>query len=156
MNSASNSLLQKLRNNYPELTFRPGDCFLWSPRDKTVQYIEGGEDSATSQWSLLHEVSHYSLGHTTYQSDFELLKLELAAWEQAKQLSTEYHIAIDQDHIEDCLDTYRDWLHKRSLCPTCGVNGIQASKTAYSCPNCPATWHVSAERFCRAYRRKIT
>lgn len=153
--TANNSLLNQLKKDFPEVTFRAGDCFLWSPKERVVQYCETSDNLEQRQWSLLHEVSHYILGHQSYHSDFELLQLELAAWEQAKKLGKQYHILINQNHIEDCLDTYRDWLHKRSLCPTCGVTGVQSSEQSYNCPNCPAVWHVSMERFCRAYRRKI-
>jgi hypothetical protein len=60
-------------------------------------------------------------------------------------------VIIDEEHIQNCLDTYRDWLHKRSTCPRCDSHGLQTSEQ-YKCYNCRAVWRVGNERFCRAYR----
>jgi hypothetical protein len=92
------------------------------------------------------------LGHQTYRSDFELLLLEVAAWDKAKQLAASQGITMDEEHIQDCLDTYRDWLHERSTCPRCGTVSLQASPSEYNCHNCSASWQVSKSRFCRPYR----
>lgn len=105
-------------------------------------------------WSLLHETGHALLGHTSYVADIELLKLEVAAWDRAKQLAKELGTSIDENHIQDCLDTYRDWLDKRSICPNCGTKSIQTDKgSKYRCFNCHTTWRVSNNRFGRAYRQ---
>ncbi len=146
-------VLDKLGSDFPELIFSPAKEFYWSPQDKTVYYAVSTQLS--DSWTLLHEASHGLLNHQTYTSDFELLRLEIAAWEKAKQLAKKYRIAIDTDHIEDCLDTYRDWLHKRSLCPTCGVKSLQKDERTYGCLNCDTIWHVSNNRFCRPYRSRI-
>ncbi len=107
-------------------------------------------------WSLLHETGHALLGHHSYKADFELLKLELAAWERARQIGQEVDVDIDENHIQDCLDTYRDWLYKRSICPSCGTKCLQQDDfTHYSCFNCRAVWRVSASRFARSYRRQL-
>lgn len=146
------TLLSTLSRIYPQLTFREGSHFYWSPGEQVVYYAEiGGESDA---WTLLHETSHGLLQHTNYHSDFELLQLELAAWEKAKELGNTHGLRISCDHIEDCLDTYRDWLHKRSLCPTCGVKSLQRDKRSYGCMNCGTTWQVSKNRLCRTYRKK--
>jgi hypothetical protein len=53
------------------------------------------------------------------------------------------------------LDTYRDWLYKRSICPTCTAKCLQQGDFVhYRCFNCHTTWRVTASRFCRAYRRQ--
>lgn len=144
------TLLKLLSKSFPEISFTKGSCFYWSPSDKVVYYapIKQEKDS----WTLLHETSHGILGHTNYGSDFELLKLEREAWEKAKYLAKDYNIIIDENHIEDCLDTYRDWLHKRSLCPKCDVKSLQSSDNTYGCLNCGTTWRVSGSRLCRPYR----
>lgn len=145
------SLLKQLKADFPAVTFTAGKQFFWSPKDQTVFY-DTEKDSEPASWALLHELSHGLLGHKTYKTDFELLQLEVAAWDKAGELATTYGISIDTNHIQDCLDTYRDYLHARSECPSCTEHGLQKNSTTYSCLNCHTEWHVSSERFCRPYR----
>ncbi len=149
----SSRLLNKLRASNPDIKFVRGDAFYWSPKDKSVTYGFASDQSEIDNWSLLHEVSHGILGHHGYKSDFELVQLEMEAWQEALILAKNYEIKIDPDHIQDCLDTYRDWLHRRSTCPTCGTVSIQKDSKTYECFNCKTSWHVSTSRFCRPYRR---
>lgn len=146
------TLLKQVQADYSELAFKEASEFYWSPREKTVYYANKSDHQTRWAWTLLHEVSHGLLEHKTFTSDFELLQLELAAWVKAKTLATKYSIEIDEEHIEDCLDTYRDWLHKRSLCPKCAVKSLQKAPGLYSCLNCSTEWRVSSNRLCRAYR----
>lgn len=127
--------------------------FCWSPKTQEVLYNTAALTKRTSAWSLLHELGHAELGHTTYESDLELLQLEAAAWQKAKEIGKAYGYEIDANHIEDCLDTYRDWLHQRSACPKCNNRSLQQSSQQYNCYNCGTTWTVSLSRFCRPYRR---
>lgn len=135
------------------LTFRPGKSYYWSPKDRVVFYQQK-DPSVIGLWTLLHEACHGLLGHKSYQSDFELVLLEVEAWERAERLATDFGLKIDQEHVQDCLDSYRDWQYKRSLCPRCDLGGIQINPSSYNCMFCGDTWHVSAARFCRPYRRK--
>ncbi len=146
-------LLRALRKDFPGILFKSSDDFYWSPKENSVYYTDAKRKS--DLWSLLHETSHGILNHKTFGTDFELLQLELAAWEKAKRLAVMYHVVIDTNHIEDCLDTYRDWLHKRSLCPSCKVKCMQVNTATYRCINCNTAWRVSANRHCRPYRAKI-
>ena len=146
-------LLPKLQANYPQLNFVGGSQFSWSPETQTVIYKEFAAGNKAG-WSLLHETGHALLEHKSYQADFELVQLEIAAWEKAKELAGDLGINIDPDHIEDCLDTYRDWLYKRSICPQCTNKCLQQDDFVhYRCFNCHTVWRVSMNRFCRAYRR---
>ncbi len=147
-------LLDELTADYPAITFIQGDTFYWSPKTQSVTYSPGSTQPNIAKWSLLHEVSHGILGHKHYYSDFELMQLEVAAWQQARVLAKQYGIKIDPEHIQDCLDTYRDWLHLRATCPTCGTVSAQKDPSTYECFNCRTSWHVSNSRFCRPYRRK--
>jgi hypothetical protein len=147
------SLIAKLAKTYPAISFAASDKFYWSPKEQTV-YYDTAARGEQAQWALIHELSHGLLGHKNYKTDFELLRLEVAAWHMAESVAKDLAITIDQDHVQDCLDTYRDWLHARSKCPECGEHGIQNKSGDYTCINCRAVWHVSQERFCRAYRRK--
>lgn len=152
--SSFNHLLHYLEQQRPDIAFMQGRSFSWSPKNTTITYCKS--TTAESMWSLLHEFAHAELDHTTYATDFELLTLEVAAWETCKKTAQGLGITIDDDHIEDCLDSYRDWLHRRSTCPTCGSTGLQRTETEYHCHNCYTFWQVSAARFCRPYRRKLT
>lgn len=146
------SLISRLRADYPDLRFTAGQQFCWSPETGEIFY-KTAATGPTAVWSLLHETGHALLRHHNYQADFELLRLEVAAWDKARQLASNLSLAIDEEHIEDCLDTYRDWLHKRSICPTCAIKCLQQDDFVhYRCFNCHTTWQVSASRFCRAYR----
>ena len=148
-------LLPKFRQDFPDITFRIGSVFSWSPKDKVITYVERTTDDKAI-WSIIHEISHAQLHHTTYTYDIELLQLEVAAWQYAVPLAQSYGYTIDNDHIQDCLDTYREWLHKRSTCPTCTVHSLQKTSDSYSCFNCGATWKVTHTNFCRPYRRLMT
>ncbi len=129
--------------------------YYWSPVEKTI-YFQTPDPSEVGLWTLLHEACHGLLDHSTYESDFELVKLEVAAWDQALVVAKGLNIEIDHEHIQDCLDSYRDWQYKRSLCPNCSLGGVQIDQKTYSCLFCDNSWNVSTERFCRPYRRKQT
>ena len=144
--------LKQLSLAYPGLTFKPAAQFCWSPKTNEICYKTDGF-GPTAVWSLLHETGHALLQHTTYQADFQLIKLEVAAWEKAKLLGHNLGVIIDDDHIQDCLDTYRDWLYKRSICPSCRTKCLQQNDFShYRCFNCHTVWRVTPSRFCRAYR----
>jgi len=146
--------ITRLRAEFPSLTFTPGRQFYWSPEAGEIFY-KAEARGRHAVWSLLHETGHALLGHRTYKADFELLKLEVAAWEKARDLAVSLGLSINEDHIQDCLDTYRDWLYKRSICPTCTTKCLQQGDFVhYRCFNCHTTWRVTASRFCRAYRRR--
>ena len=152
-NSTSNLLVKKVTADYPQFKFKPGAQEHWSPKTKTIT-DEADSDSQHMGYGLLHELAHALLNHSNYHSDFELLKLESQAWQTAAKIGRGYGIEIDGDHIQNCLDTYRDWLHRRSKCPTCGVHVMQNDHETYKCFNCGASWHVSSGRFARSYRRR--
>ncbi len=145
-------LLASLKTAYPHLEFASGKQFSWSPETHEIIYKIGTDDQR-DRWSLLHETGHALLGHTAYQADYSLLRLEVAAWEKARELAAQFAVVLDEDHVQDCLDTYRDWLYKRSICPSCASKCLQQDDYAhYRCYNCHAVWRVTPSRFCRSYR----
>ena len=145
-------LIKQLKSRFSSLNYKEGATFYWAPKTNEVFYTTRS-DEPSSTWSLFHETSHALLGHTSYKTDFELLRLEIAAWEKATELANEFNITIDENHIQDCLDTYRDWLYARSICPYCKNKSLQQSDLKhYQCFNCHAVWKVTPSRFCRAYR----
>lgn len=146
-------ILKSLQANYPDITCSAGEEFCWSPLDNTVTYKISDDSDQVATWSLLHEFAHALLDHKTYTSDLELLLMEVAAWDKASAIGNYHKTQIDPDHIQDCLDTYRDWLYQRSTCPACANNGLQQSSREYLCFNCGLTWQVSSSRFSRPYRQ---
>lgn len=147
-----NSLIRRLVKDYPEYSFAKGAEFWWSATQKTIFY----DPHAThSREYILHELSHALLNHTGYLHDIELVKLERDAWNYADStLSVKYGITIDEDVVQDNLDTYRDWLHSRSTCPECETTGIEVRTHRYKCIACKHTWHVNEARLC-ALRRYL-
>jgi hypothetical protein len=145
-------LIKQIQADYPAFRFKPGPQEHWSPKTNTITYEQNSKDGP---FGLLHELAHALLGHDNYHSDFELLKLESLAWQTAAEIGLKYGVKIDDEHIQNCLDTYRDWLHRRSKCPTCGMHVLQADPRTYKCFNCGASWQVSAGRFARSYRKSI-
>lgn len=145
-------LVARLATDHSTISYTPGKQFCWSPETSEIFY-KSAASGEKADWSLLHETGHALLSHKTYSGDFELLKLEIRAWDKAREIASNYDITIDEDHIQDCLDTYRDWLYSRSICPTCSTKCLQQSNyTQYRCFNCHTVWGVSPSRFCRAYR----
>lgn len=146
--------VDKLRQDYASLVFVQGTTAHWSAQEKRITYLP--DDSADAQWTLLHELGHALLGHDSYESDMRLLHKEVEAWVKAKALAQKYNVKIDNEYIQQCLDTYREWLHRRSTCPSCKNHGVQQANTLYKCLNCKASWKVSQQRFCRPYRLRTT
>jgi hypothetical protein len=149
--TSSKALVKQVTSDYPQFKFRAGKREHWSPKTKTITYEVG--DLEHTNYGLLHELAHALLDHNNYHSDFELLKLESQAWHKAAQIGQKYGVNIDEEHIQNCLDTYRDWLHRRSKCPTCGMHVMQTDSRTYKCFNCGTGWSVSAGRFARSYRK---
>ena len=133
--NAQNSLLARLRADYPNLEFLAGERFLFHP-PATIYYEVNSDDYL----SLLHELGHALIDKTDYNQDVELLQIESAAWDKAKELCAKYHLTFDESYAESCLDSYRDLLHYNSLCPKCGLNGYEDEHQTYHCPLCGASW----------------
>jgi hypothetical protein len=141
-----------LASDYPDFKFRIGAQEHWSPRTNTITY-NPAQPLRNLRYGVLHELAHALLKHQNYSGDFELLKLESQAWAKAAEIGRKYGVRISSDHIQNCLDTYRDWLHRRSTCPACGAHALQKDARHYQCFNCRTVWRVSAGRFVRPYRR---
>ena len=117
--------LLQIEHDFPELQFKEGEVFSWNPNSQTVYYEK--LDSQEDLVQLLHEIAHAKLGH----------------------------LSMDDDNIQDSLDSYRDWLHKRSLCPQCGAVGLQATSSSYKCINCHSEWRVNQAKSCQLKRYQI-
>ena len=148
--------IAKIKQDFPDITFEKSDIFSWSPKTKTVFYknLQQKDDFA----QLLHEIAHAKLRHESYQRDILLIDMERSAWEYAvKTLAPAYDLLLhmDDDVVQDSLDSYRNWLHSRSVCPNCGAVGIQSGDCRYKCINCCAEWKVNEARNCQLKRHVI-
>ncbi len=148
------ALLQQISARYPDIQLIEGARFAWHSQKRQLAYQSTSKYSTQHIFSLLHELGHAVLDHKDYTYDIELVQLEAAAWEKARELATDYNVELDDEHIQNCLDTYRDWLHLRATCPVCFTRSLQASARQYHCFNCQADWSVTRSRLCRPYRLK--
>jgi hypothetical protein len=153
-NKRVGGFIARLSRDYPQFEFKAGSQEHWSPKTNTITF-NPSEPFTLMRYAVLHELAHALLGHSNYHSDFELLKLETNAWELASEVAQKYKININADHIQNCLDTYRDWLHRRSACPTCSTHVLQKDVHSYQCFNCGTVWEVSSGRFVRPYRKML-
>ena len=144
-------LLAKIKLDYPEISFQADSNFRWSAETQTVYY---DKNAGHAVWTLLHEVGHVISLHSGYHTDGMLVRMEVEAWQKAKELAESYGMQIDEDYIQDCTDSYRNWQYKRSMCPVCGQTGMEKPGGNYRCFNCGKTWNVTKNRFCRVYRKQ--
>lgn len=124
--------LRQLKEDFSEFKFINGKKFAFRP-PKTIVL---GSPEPFSELLALHEVSHAILKHRTFKMDVERLRMENEAWEKARELAADYGIDVDEDLIQDELDTYRDWLHAKSKCKKCGLTCYQDLDGIYHCPRC--------------------
>lgn len=138
--SGSNSLssrmdadfLEKIKQDFSDFKFISGRKFAFRP-PKTIVI---GPSEPQDKLLLLHELGHAVSGHKKFGTDVERLKMEVEAWEKTKELAPKYGISIDDDLIQNELDTYRDWLHSKSKCKKCGLTCYQTPDGKYHCPRC--------------------
>lgn len=149
---STTSLIKQLRHTYPQLEFQPGDDFQYHPPVTITYQLE--EPAAI--YLLLHEVGHALLDLHSYKRDIQLLTIESLAWERACEVAGNLDITIPEDIIQNALDTYRDWLHTRSICPNCMTTGVQSSDASlFFCLACETQWHANLAKACalRRYRK---
>ncbi len=149
----STHLLKAITADYPEISFIKSAVFSWSSQENIIHF---NAKSPHASAFLLHELGHAVLGHSSYKQDISLLKIERDAWHIASTaLSDRYKVEVSDLIIQETLDTYRDWLHKRSLCPTCHVSGLQTFHGNYLCIACGCRWKTNEARTCALRRVKI-
>lgn len=127
------NFLAKIKQTYPKYHFLSGKRFSFRP-SKTIHY--GPLDTPNFEMLLLHELSHAELGHFTFKTDVERIKIEVATWEKTKEFCQKFGIKFDSSLAEEELDSYRNWLHQKSLCKKCGLTRYQTPDGDYHCPHC--------------------
>ena len=136
------SFIKQIQTDFPKLKFVLGEDFIWLSDQSTVIYKS--LNTLEDKMILLHEIAHYQLDHHAYHYDLDLLKKEAQAWDMVRtSLAPHYKVQIDETFIEDMIDSYRDWLHQRSLCPKCNLVGQQIGLTGYNCLICGLQWQVN-------------
>jgi ribosomal protein S27AE len=143
-----------LLRSFPDIHFKAGGFFSWSPQEKVIYYDPRRLRGNTGRIALLHEIGHARLGHTLYKYDMQLLNMELDAWDFVRREAPHYELRVDEAHIQDCIRSYDHWLSKRATCPTCNNFSLQAGRDRYSCFRCGAHWHVNWRKD-RRVRRQI-
>lgn len=149
------SLLTRIQRDYSDIHFSKAELFKWSPSEKTVYFCISDFSNEEEISQFFHELAHAVLSHQEYRYDIELLQIETAAWYKGIELAENYDIKLNVAYAEECIDTYRQWLHSRSTCPDCHQNGVQKSKNTYQCINCRCSWRVNGAKLCSLKRYKL-
>lgn len=134
---ALNSLVSRLQRDYPEFHFVYGKRFSFRP-PKTI--VIGPDEGKNTPLLVFHELGHAISGEYSYALSIERLKIESLAWQEGKKAYQNYQDlalpAWDDSFVEDNLDTYRNWLHQKSKCPSCGLTRYQDANQKWCCPYC--------------------
>lgn len=131
------TFLPKVKSDFPDFRFVTGARFSFRPPRTIVRPKELGEVfDGTNSLLLLHEVGHAIMGHRDFKTEVGRLKMEVEAWEKARELCDRYGVVFDENLVESELDTYRDYLHQKSRCPDCGLTRFQTPDGVFHCPKC--------------------
>jgi uncharacterized protein YgbK (DUF1537 family) len=151
------SLIRKLEASYSQpnlsearIIFQTGNAFHWNHLEHTLTYDPMHPHAAQY---IFHELAHATLGHQGYTNSVQLLEMERDAWQHASQLAHGYGVTIEDDVVQESLDSYRDWLHQRSLCPHCAATGVESAMFRYTCLACGHSWLSNEARNCALRRR---
>ena len=140
--------VSQLKQDFPDYNFVYANRFKYRPsyNSRPTIYLEfpNCTNFLSNEYILqtLHELGHALSLQQSYTSDIDRLKIEREAWELAHKVFTRYSKTLlkdytwDEEYIEDSLDTYRDWLHSRSKCKSCGLTRYQTPDGKYHCPYC--------------------
>lgn len=131
---------------FAPLKFASGARFTWSPRRQAVIFPAHDECDDDAIHALLHEIGHASLKHESFTYDIELLQMEIEAWDKAHEIAVVFNYQLNQDHVHQCLEGYREWMYKRSRCPACYHAGIQDDQATFRCAICRFEWRVTPTR----------
>jgi len=136
-------------------SFKPSASFRWSPDEETVYFNRDELATEAGKMSLLHEIAHGLLGHVSFAFDVDLITLEREAWQKARELGNKHGVEFTEEDMQAALETYRNWLHVRSTCPTCTQTALETAPQHYHCSNCQTSWRVSPSQICQIQRRRI-
>ena len=157
MRDSDSDFVERLARDFPEVEFRR-KARKFSFRlyaGKPVVFL--GEPQPNFALLTLHELGHALCKHKDYTTDVQRIKIEYEAWERAKMVILDYRKKAfaedggvideklaemlpkwDEELVQEKLDTYRDWLHAKSKCKSCGLTRYQTEGGDYHCPRCEA------------------
>ena len=133
------TFLQKIKSDFPKFRFVAGARFSFRPPRTIVvpdEEDEARDDSGDTSLLLLHEMGHAIMGHRDFKTEVGRLKMEVEAWEKARELCDKYGVVFDEELVETELDSYRNYLHQKSRCPLCGLTRFQTPDGEFYCPKC--------------------
>jgi hypothetical protein len=143
-------------DNFPDIVFVEGRYFMFSPYTKTITYDKKRIDRNDGRLALLHEIGHARMGHRVYKYDMELLRMEMEAWDIARDLAPQYSVKVDEKHIATTIATYDRWLTKRATCPDCNNFSLQPARDSYRCFACGTSWQVNWRKDRRVKRTIVS
>ena len=133
------AFLIELSSEFKDYKFVPSTRFKWRAPNSIFFEKNSGVPMPYFALLTLHELGHALSGHKDYKTDVERLRIESEAWQRAKHLIAEHpnwDLEYNEDFAENELDSYRDWLHKKSKCKRCGLTCYQTADGKYHCPTC--------------------
>lgn len=130
------AFLDKVIATFPDLVYKPNKKFTFRPK-RTIYYEEKNKNFPLL---LLHETAHALLKHRSYKTSLERLTIERDAWEKTRSLCKKFTLPFDTDFAEQNLDTYRDWLHQKTLCKVCGSTCLELGSESLYCPFCQKSY----------------
>ena len=148
--------MKPIVDSFEHLQFKPGSEFVWSPRESTVYYDTERIDTTAGKLALLHEIGHAELRHSSIRSDMHLVGMEVEAWEFARQHAPQFDLEVNEEYIDNCLESYRIWAYKRAICPKCSFHGIQKTRQDYHCFTCRHAWRVTTNLTLQPHRMNYT
>lgn len=126
------TFLARIKSDFPDYRFISGKRFSFRP-PKTIMI---GPEEPNDSLLLLHELGHALSGHRDFDTSVRRVKMEREAWDKAEELALKYSVYFDEELVENELDTYREWLHKKTCCPRCKLTMYQTPDGIYHCPKC--------------------
>lgn len=139
LSAKNQAFLETLKSEFPNFSFKPGRKFLFRPK-KSIFYLE---DNENFRLLLLHELAHALLGHFSFETSLDRLKIERDAWDKTRSLCADFNVPFLEEVAEAELNSYRDWLHQKTLCKTCGLSCIEVDSESLFCPFCQKTYKKS-------------
>jgi hypothetical protein len=140
--------------SYPEQKFLPAGYFAYDASDDVINYDPVMLKTIDGKLALLHEICHAVLGHFHYRFDFELFAMEMDAWNLTRKLASKHQLSINEAYINECMESYQEWLTKRGTCPKCDEFNMQSVPNQFKCYRCHTRWKVS-EDIQSTIRRKV-
>ena len=135
--------IQQIKDQFLEYDFQEQSYYGFDSNKKKVYFIAKTDQEPENPLLLIHELAHAELGHLDYQSDLELVLIEIKAWDKARAICQDIEVEYDPRLRDACIQTYIDWYKLRGTCPNCDTLCINKHQK-YNCYQCLTSWEVSS------------